>query len=318
MIISSPPVLGGDKGGAIQEKYPTMLSLITPIVSNLFLWLWHLAALFLWWATKGEQHTRRWGVIFLVALWLLGTRAVAEGILWPLESAYRPPDIASLQGQGVRQVVVLTGGGFPVKGEMLSSAFPHASVYRFLGGMELCAQLGRECQIIFSGSAGRNNRDRTTALTMQELTFLLDSQRPVLAEANSGSTAEHPTNVRLLLEDEPFVLVTSASHMPRTMRVFQRAGLNPISYPVDFFSQGAPYRWADGLPSVENLWKINVALREYLALAFYTIIEEHEAQLLNYLKATKYEVGLLLNFGPKPEIKRKAYDNSRKPLLQGR
>ncbi|MCI0611312.1 MAG: GxxExxY protein, partial [Anaerolineae bacterium] len=31
---------------------------------------------------------------------------------------------------------------------------------------------------------------------------------------------------------------------------------------------------------------------------------EHEAQLLNYLKATPYEVGLLLNFGPKPETKR--------------
>ncbi len=39
---------------------------------------------------------------------------------------------------------------------------------------------------------------------------------------------------------------------------------------------------------------------------------EHEAQLLNYMKATKIEVGLLLNFGPKPEIKRKAFDNQNK------
>jgi GxxExxY protein len=39
---------------------------------------------------------------------------------------------------------------------------------------------------------------------------------------------------------------------------------------------------------------------------------EHEAQLLNYLKATPYEVGLLLNFGPKPETKRRSFDNSRK------
>ena len=39
---------------------------------------------------------------------------------------------------------------------------------------------------------------------------------------------------------------------------------------------------------------------------------EHEAQLLNYLKATSIEVGLLLNFGPKSEIKRKVFDNSRK------
>ena len=42
------------------------------------------------------------------------------------------------------------------------------------------------------------------------------------------------------------------------------------------------------------------------------LLKEHEAQLLNYLKATPYEVGLLLNFGPKPEIKRKVYDNKRK------
>jgi GxxExxY protein len=39
---------------------------------------------------------------------------------------------------------------------------------------------------------------------------------------------------------------------------------------------------------------------------------EHEAQLLNYLKATDVEVGLLLNFGPKPQVKRKVFDNFRK------
>ena len=39
---------------------------------------------------------------------------------------------------------------------------------------------------------------------------------------------------------------------------------------------------------------------------------EHEAQLLNYLKATDKEVVLLLNFGPKPKIKRKVFDNIRK------
>jgi len=39
---------------------------------------------------------------------------------------------------------------------------------------------------------------------------------------------------------------------------------------------------------------------------------EHEAQLLNYLKATDIEVGLLLNFGTRPEVKRKILDNYRK------
>lgn len=42
------------------------------------------------------------------------------------------------------------------------------------------------------------------------------------------------------------------------------------------------------------------------------LLEEHEAQLLNYLRATKMEVGLLLNFGVKPEFRRKVFTNSRK------
>jgi GxxExxY protein len=42
---------------------------------------------------------------------------------------------------------------------------------------------------------------------------------------------------------------------------------------------------------------------------------EHEAQLLNYLKATPYEVGQLLNFGPKPQHMRRAFDNTRKEWM---
>ena len=38
----------------------------------------------------------------------------------------------------------------------------------------------------------------------------------------------------------------------------------------------------------------------------------HEAQLLNYLRATDVEVGLLFNFGVKPQFKRFAFENSRK------
>jgi GxxExxY protein len=39
--------------------------------------------------------------------------------------------------------------------------------------------------------------------------------------------------------------------------------------------------------------------------------DEHHAQILNYLKATEIEVGLLLNFGPKPEVKRKVFETAR-------
>ena len=48
------------------------------------------------------------------------------------------------------------------------------------------------------------------------------------------------------------------------------------------------------------------------------IIKAHEAQLTNYLKATDLEVGLILNFGPKAEFKRKIFSNDRKPSLKGK
>ena len=42
------------------------------------------------------------------------------------------------------------------------------------------------------------------------------------------------------------------------------------------------------------------------------LCEEHEAQLINYLKATEIEVGLLINFGKKPEFCRKIFTNDQK------
>jgi len=45
-----------------------------------------------------------------------------------------------------------------------------------------------------------------------------------------------------------------------------------------------------------------------------TLNPAHEAQLINYLKATNIEVGLLLNFGKRPEFKRFIYDNKRKNI----
>jgi GxxExxY protein len=58
---------------------------------------------------------------------------------------------------------------------------------------------------------------------------------------------------------------------------------------------------------VENKIIIEIKAAECLA-------EEHEVQLINYLKATEMEVGLLLNFGKKPEVRRKVFSNSNKDL----
>lgn len=57
---------------------------------------------------------------------------------------------------------------------------------------------------------------------------------------------------------------------------------------------------------VEGLVILELKSVEQLAIA-------HESQLLNYLKASGVAVGLLLNFGPKPQLRRKAYDHIQPP-----
>jgi GxxExxY protein len=49
-----------------------------------------------------------------------------------------------------------------------------------------------------------------------------------------------------------------------------------------------------------------------------TIVLAHEAQLLNYLRATTLELGLILNFGPKAQIRRLLFDNVRKQVRSHR
>lgn len=76
-------------------------------------------------------------------------------------------------------------------------------------------------------------------------------------------------------------------------------------YPINVFydNQQVGEYFADII--VEDLVIIENKVSEML-------VEENEYQLINYLKATNFEVGLLLNFGKKPKFKRKIFTNDRK------
>lgn len=77
----------------------------------------------------------------------------------------------------------------------------------------------------------------------------------------------------------------------------------PVAIPVWF--RGHQVGHVEGDMLVENL-----VLLELKAVR--TLESSHQAQLLNYLRATEIEVGLLLNFGVKPEFKRLLFNNPRK------
>jgi len=86
----------------------------------------------------------------------------------------------------------------------------------------------------------------------------------------------------------------------------QSVGLNvcsPVDIPVWFRGTRVGHFEADIL--VENCVLLESKAARMLD-------SSHQAQLLNYLRATDIEVGLLLNFGEKPEFKRVIYDNLKK------
>jgi GxxExxY protein len=87
----------------------------------------------------------------------------------------------------------------------------------------------------------------------------------------------------------------------------KKAGLNclkQVPVPVYYDEIQVGHYFADLM--VEN--EVIVELK-----ACESICEEHEAQLINYLRATQIEIGLLLNFGKKPQFKRKVFSNLFKP-----
>jgi uncharacterized SAM-binding protein YcdF (DUF218 family) len=97
----------------------------------------------------------------------------------------------------------------------------------------------------------------------------------------SGSTHQHGTNLRALLEERNFrrvLLVTSAMHMPRAVGVFKKecAGIEFIPAPTDFrITDPIPAPWYQRLkavvPTPSNLLLFSEAMHEYLGIAFYKL-----------------------------------------------
>jgi GxxExxY protein len=90
----------------------------------------------------------------------------------------------------------------------------------------------------------------------------------------------------------------------------EASGLNAareVSVPVWFRGRKVGQYYADLIVEGMVLLELKAAR---------TLESAHEAQLLHYLRATKVEVGLLLNFGLRPQFRRLLFDNERKKIRE--
>ncbi|PUE51343.1 YdcF family protein [Limnohabitans sp. 2KL-51] len=245
-----------------------LMSAITQPVFWLALW-WGVALLVI-----SRWRRAALGMLWLglVVLGLLGFEALPHALLRPLENQYPVPSAAVVE----RHMGVVVLGGAT---QHPRSYQAHAQVPLGEAAERMTVPVGLLRQhpklaLVFSGGEGRL---RTTGVTEAELARLfyqeqgLDLARVTL-EAGSRTTRENAQQVAALLGarcQEPWLLVTSAWHMPRAVAEFESVGCRATPYPVDFRT-GVSTAWSD-YALARSLMQWQTALHEWLGLAVYAL-----------------------------------------------
>jgi uncharacterized SAM-binding protein YcdF (DUF218 family) len=236
--------------------------------------------LLLWGALRGS----RWpALVALALLWVFATPMVAEGLWRWLERPYQRQSATALLAparvsQAPAAVVVLGGGRHAAPGPSRTSEWLDAD--RFFGGIEAYQQLrgqGQRPRLIFTGGwwplqpqlspEGEVLLQRALELGLPAADLATTGRVRNTAEEARAIAAQLPAGSRV-------VLVTSAFHLPRAQRLFERQGLQVLPYPVDFQASGAwaghpasdPLNW---IPSADGLKRSSNALREALGRTLY-------------------------------------------------
>lgn len=189
------------------------------------------------------------GIIFY---YIFSITPVADLILEPLESQYQP--IQKDEFKKTNKIVLLLGreeSAILRAGEVLRIYF-------------------KKYQIIISGMDPLSPERNEAKKTEQYLVERGVAPEDIILENKSRNTFESAKNVKELVGEEPFFLVTSGYHMPRSIESFKNAGTNPIPAPVNFKTKKI-YNILDFFPNSKNIGKIDLAFHEYFGIIFYRL-----------------------------------------------
>ncbi len=195
-------------------------------------------------------------------LLLLAIPLTATLLLYPLEarhSQYANP--AQLNSLGVKNIVVL-GAGVRQGSYSVYDQVGFSGLNRVLYGVELYKAMPGSKLYLSGGGFGLNGRE---AIAMAELARALGvAERDMIMEQASWDTADQAQALGSMLGKEPFVLVTSAWHMPRSELLFKQQGLAPYLAPTDFQARAFNLNYETLLPSAHALRLSELAIKEYL------------------------------------------------------
>lgn len=208
----------------------------------------------------------------LLALGLLGFQALPDALLRPLENRYPVPTAQQVDGH----VGVIVLGGAMGRPEVFQA---HGQVPLGESGERMSVPVGLmrqhpRLELVFSGGEGRL---LTTGVSEAELARTFYTQQGlemarVTLESGSRTTRENAQQVARLLGERcrrPWLLVTSAWHMPRAMAEFAAAGCHVTPYPVDFMTGNATPLTEYTL--AHSLLRWQLALHEWLGMRVYAL-----------------------------------------------
>ncbi len=227
-----------------------------------------LALVLLWF----ERHRSAGTLLFVaVSIGALGGYSTL-GVLMirPLEDRFPPP---ARPPQQVDAIIVL-GGGFDGKvSRTRNEAELRASGDRFVEAIALAMRYP-EAKVVISGGFGSLFQEGDTDAVIAKDFYPRFGIGPdrLLLEGESRNTAENAAFVKGLLKPGGTVLlVTSAFHMPRSVGLFRKAGVEVVPWPVDYRSTGEEGVGLDFDNPVENLFTTSTAIREWLGLVAYKL-----------------------------------------------
>ena len=225
------------------------------------------------------QLTKRWkkaGTIFLATgtglLLILSLQGPSCLLLRPLETMYPPAFMdhnAAKELPRIDWIVVLGGGTVPSAHRPPNSRLAENSLSRVVEGVRL-ARIFPNARMIFTGVGSPGDTD-STAAKMAEAAMVLGVDASRITRI--GQAMDTPDEARLCAEIIPenghMILVTSASHLHRALRLFIKQGLSPVPAPAGYMcktSSGISYQ--DFIPSAYNLIRSERAIYEYMGLAW--------------------------------------------------
>ena len=131
-----------------------------------------------------------------------------------------------------------------------------------------------QAKILFSGGVAAVLEDDIPETDAAKAFFAAQGLDParLLLDGRARDTYENAVYSKVIADPKPgetWLLVTSASHMPRAVGCFRAAGFDVTPYPVDYRTPSGPAVWRPSSATTRNLEKVHFAIREYLGLAAY-------------------------------------------------